>query len=402
MHMLSSASIMVKPRLRDELLACRILIIEDDPLARELLHGLFEQQGFRHIEDATHGAEGFEKTISFRPNLVITDILMPDVDGYEYCRRVRALEDKTLAQVPILVQTVLKNIAERTQVFDAGATDYLAKPAEPHEIMARSIVHLEREIMLRELRDFSHRIHQELDTARDSQRVLFPSNVLVEELSEQYSLEIHHHFTSSSELGGDFWGIMPLSETQLAVHMVDFSGHGVSAALNVFRLHALMHNLPSIDHAPGDYLQELNAILVPLLPSGQFATMFYGIIDIEEGTLAYASAAAPPPLLFHADRAHEALASDGLLLGVDAKATYETRTIPFDPGDCLLLYSDALIETPNHKGALWSVEDLAQHFKRAFPPYGDSFAFLLEEFNASCGDTLRDDLSITAFCRLKA
>ena len=91
------------------------------------------------------------------------------------------------------------------------------------------------------VRSFSDRIQQELDMARETQQVLLPSEKSIEETSRAYHLSINNYFETSSELGGDLWGFRSLSDTKLAVYLVDFSGHGVNAALNTFRLHALMH-----------------------------------------------------------------------------------------------------------------------------------------------------------------
>lgn len=141
-------------RISDDILSCRILIVEDDFLGRTMLHHIFKKAGFSAIETAETGEEGMDKLQSFRPDLVIADMLMPVIDGFEFCRRVRQDTDPEIAHMPILVQTALSQPVAKKHVFDVGASDYIAKPVDPNEIIARTRVHLERVVMMRNLRRY--------------------------------------------------------------------------------------------------------------------------------------------------------------------------------------------------------------------------------------------------------
>lgn len=383
--------------LEGELCNSLVLIVEDDAIGRAALVATFQRHGFRHIEEAVNGQLGLEKIISLKPSLVVMDVMMPVMDGIECCRRVRQHSDPTVASIPILVQTALEKPGDKARIFAAGATDYVTKPFDPREMMARAAVQLEREIMLRRLRDFNQRVAHELDTARTTQQVLMPSSAMLKDMSEHYGLDIYGHYQPCSELGGDFWGLSSLSADKLALYMIDFAGHGVGAALNVFRLHALMHSTMSAVPAPGPYLTQINSILAPLLPIGQFATMFYGVIDIKECSLAYASAGAPSPILCtHKAECHR-LESDGMLLGIADDATFETREMPLSPGDTLLLFSDALFETEDRSDTRWPVENIAEFFGKALTAeecLDAAFFELLHHFNAHYLPQLKDDLTI--------
>lgn len=389
---------------KDNLRHCGILIVEDDYLGRMVLREIFKKQGFTRIEEAENGKEALEKIHLFRPDLVILDVIMPQMDGVECCKRIRQSTDPQIANVPILFQTALDGIAEKVRLFEAGATDYLSKPIDPHEITARAIVHLEREVLTQRLREFNSRIALELDTARHAQQVLIPDDKASQEIAQDYRLRICGHYQPCSELGGDFWGFKSLSSEELAVYMVDFSGHGVNAALNVFRLHALMQAAMDTARVPGAYLSHLNAILAPMLPTGQFATMFYGIINNKRNTLSYASAAAPPPMLFSGQAAAPLLlGSTGTLLGAFRDASYEMAEVPFMPGDCLLLYSDALTETPDAHGAMAPIENwvdfLQPRLKAERDSCLESFAALLTDFQQRYAPHLTDDLTLSAYFR---
>jgi sigma-B regulation protein RsbU (phosphoserine phosphatase) len=394
----------IKNDLNNDILNSKILIIEDDYLGRVVLREIFRRQGFIHIEEAENGIEGLTKIQSFRPDLVILDIIMPEMGGMECCKLIRQNSNPQIANVPILVQTALARITDKARMFEVGASDYITKPIDPHEITARAIVHLEREIMTRHLREYNARMAQELDVARITQQVLFPSIPTIQKTEEEYSLKIYGHHQSSSELGGDFWGFRSLSKDEIAIYILDFSGHGVNAALNVFRLHALMQSANDTANNAGAHLTHLNSILTPLLPIGQFATMFYGIINIKNNMLSYASAAAPPPMLFNEQgKTCQMLEAGGTLLGAFKETIYQSTEIPFNANDCLLLYSDALFETVDNKGDIPSIESWAENFQAYLQSEKNdcqkAFSALLADFQQIYAPNLNDDLTLNAYFR---
>jgi phosphoserine phosphatase RsbU/P len=386
----------------DNIRNCKILIIEDNNVARAVLKEIFSKNGFKNIEEAENGKKGLEKTYSFRPDLIILDVVMPEMNGEECCKQIRQDNDPHIANVPILFQTSLDGALDKSRLFAAGATDYISKPVDQKELIARATVHLEREIMTNELREFNLRVMHELSTARDSQMVLIPDEISIKEMEKDYGLQIHGHYQPCSELGGDFWGFKSLSSEELAIYMVDFSGHGVNAALNVFRLHTLMQSAMDIANSPGVYLSYLNTILSPLLPVGQFATMFYGVINSKRKILSYASAAAPTPILFkHHGASHQLLETKGFLLGISKDSNYQTIEVPFSSSDCLLLYSDALTETPDKNGKMLTIEETLEIFESKlttdYQPSYESFKSLLEHFNNNHLQYIKDDLTLNTY-----
>lgn len=388
--------------IKKDILDSRILIIEDDYLGRSMIKGIFRRNGFLNIEEAENGKEGLAKVRNFRPDLIILDVIMPEMDGVECCKRIRGDTDIRITNIPIIFQTSLSGVADKTRFFEAGATDYICKPVDPNEITARAVVHLEREVMNRHLRDFKIRMSHELNTARNTQQILIPSDDDIHGMEKHYKMQICGYYQSSSELGGDFWGFKSLSSDELAVYMVDFSGHGVNAALNVFRLHALMQATVSTAQTPSAYLTHLNAILTPLLPTGQFATMFYGVINQKRKILSYASAAAPSPVLFRQKgKEYQVLESTGTVLGALKETSYKMVEMEFNSTDCLMLYSDALVETLNEHGDMLPVEHWADSFQARFKSDNDgcreSFASLLANFRQHCGSQMIDDLSLNMY-----
>ena len=325
-----------------QLRASRVLIVDDSKFNRQILARFIGWAGVQNVEFAVDGQDGLEKVESFQPHLILIDFGMPRMGGIEMTQRLR--QNPAYADLPILIQTTLNSDQQRVACFRAGATDILSKPINPGECMARVRLHLEKMLLLNEMKKFRERVQQELKLAQAMQSSLVPDGRKIHNYADPRGLRIESLFEPSSELGGDFWNIFEYSDTALGVINVDFSGHGINAAINTFRLHTIIERTPVKGRKPGEWLSEVNAALKDVLPMGQFATAFYGIFDPPTNTLLYAAAGAPSPVLGHADGSLELLDASGLFLGVSGRTKYEDRVVAFPPGSFLFTYSDALIE----------------------------------------------------------
>ncbi len=339
-----------------------ILIADDTMLSREIIASYLRADGFTNLVFAKDGEDALDQIKTHDPDLIILDIIMPKLDGYGVCKAVRA--DPAYAETPIIAQTALEENEGRTRIFDDGATDLILKPLNKAELIARTKIHLENRLLVKQLQAYQERTRSELELARDMQENLNPAPENYRSVGLDYGLRISATFQMSSELGGDMWGLVPLDAHRLGVYIVDFAGHGLGAALNTFRLHSLIWSDQLRDHEPGEYLEILNRHLKGLLPIGQYATMLYGIIDREKKTFSYASAACTSPVLGNSVSGQaKYLDGSGVPLGVIRDAKYETRTIPFGKEHFLLLYSDALIETTLDDGQFLSEEKLLEMLK---------------------------------------
>ncbi|MBF0562482.1 MAG: fused response regulator/phosphatase [Alphaproteobacteria bacterium] len=320
---------------------CRVLVVDDNKGSRMLLGALVSEVGVGHVEFAADGEAALAVVEIFQPDLVLLDVRMPRLDGFEVCRRLRS--NPSHADLPVLIQTALTGDDSRADSFRAGATDMVSKPVVPFELMARVRIHLEKVMLIRDLRQYHERVAQELTSARVMQQGLLPPASRTEALALRHNLVIASHFEASSELGGDIWDIFEIDDHRLGLFICDFSGHGVTAALNTFRLHTLARQIPP-GNTPSQWLAAINATLKPLLPPGQFATMLYAIIDTAADTLTYASAGAPSPVVGDASTSL-LLDSMGMFLGVSESATYVNHEVSLAAGGFVFLYSDALTES---------------------------------------------------------
>jgi phosphoserine phosphatase RsbU/P len=327
----------------------KILIADDEPLCCRLLAGILRRKQFTNFQFAGGGCSALEQIDLYQPDLVLLDMQMPDLTGLEVCQQVRARPE--LIDLPILVQTATVDRKEMGILFEAGATDFLSKPINPSELVARVTVHLERRSLLRELRNYRERTSQELDAARRMQFDLAPAQPIQQELAKAAGMRIGSYSRSSSEIGGDLWGLVPINATSFGIFLADFAGHGVTAALNTFRLHTLIHEHTALQHDPAGFLAMLNDRLKAVLPPGQFATFLYAVIDSSADRIRFASAGAPPPVVVLGLDGPAVLAEvSGLPLGVVRGAEYQLHERPFGPDSMLLLFSDGLSEFPDGQG----------------------------------------------------
>ena len=253
-----------------------------------------------------------------------------------------------------------------------------------------------------DLEVYGDRVARELKMARETQTVLLPDMATVQSLQETHGIHVDSRFQPSSELGGDFWGLHSLDPMHAAILMVDFSGHGINAALNTFRLHALLNSEKEFGGDPASFLEQLNKRLAPLLPPGQYATMFYGIMDLSRDQLVYASAATLSPLLFLPGE-EQPLVGDGkgFPLGMFEESTYENRELPFPQGCSLLLYSDAITEGKTRDGDRLGEQGVIDVAARCLKmaPREQLVISIAGELNKILRMPLADDLTIVCATR---
>jgi sigma-B regulation protein RsbU (phosphoserine phosphatase) len=245
-------------------------------------------------------------------------------------------------------------------------------------------------------------LNKEMQIAQRMQQALMPSAEVQAGIAAQMGITIASHFSCSAELGGDFWGCKMLSDEELAIYLCDFSGHGVAAAINTFRFHALLeHQLESYGRDPSLFMGMLNQQMHSLLQRDQFATAFYGILHLGLDTLFYVGAGSPPPLLIHEDGTSAWVDSAGLPVGINPQHHYPLQEITFDKNSMLLCYSDCLIEQPTQTGALLTapeIANLAQHHRASAEGLQQALLQPFRDANHHLPD-FADDLTITIYQR---
>ncbi|EWY39573.1 transcriptional regulator [Skermanella stibiiresistens SB22] len=329
----------------------RVLVVDESKFNQKTLARFLLWAGIHQVAFASGGQEALDMVETFAPDLVLIDITLPDMDGIEVCERLR--RKKSQMDLSILVQTVVTSDILRTICFRAGANDVLSKPINPGECIARVRYHLERRAIIQELREFRERVEKDLRMAQAMQVGIAPEEEAIAALAAKHNLDIAVHFQPCNEIGGDFWTMFEIDENRIGVLIADFSGHGIPAAINTFRLHTLItrEDVRALSLDPAAMLAKLSAGLLGMLPLGHFATALYGVIDTSADLLTFAAAGTTNPVIGDAEGLR-LLDGSGVFLGICEGEVYENITEPFPSGSFLFIYSDALVECRSPTGAM--------------------------------------------------
>lgn len=346
----------------------RVLIAEDNRGSRIILENILKDAGYSVIS-ASDGKEAWE-ILCRNPDirLLITDLVMPNMDGMELCRRIRSRQEGPYVYITML--TAHANEDTLMQSMDAGADDFLGKPVKTVELGARlraghRIVELElaQEMVLKQLQEAYDQICRDLQSAAKIQHDLLPRPGKIGRI------DFGWRFYPSNFIAGDIFNCFRLNQDYVAFYQLDVAGRGVGAALLSFSLHQRLvppsQNSVLLDDAqqpvvPSRVLTRLNENFQSSEVT-QYFTIVYGYIHFPSGRVCVSQAGHPPPLWLRRDLPPQACGDSAPPLGMSDDAGYEDLEFELFPGDRLFVYSDGLIECGNRHGELFSqarLEDL--------------------------------------------
>lgn len=371
----------------------RILVVDDLRSSRMLIGSVLKSAGFSNIDYAGDGIEALERFEAHEPDIILLDIVMPRMDGFEVSDAIR---NRFKSDVPILVQSGVQEAEQRVRAFDMGATDLVSKPINAGELISRLRLHIERRRLIARLQRYQKRMEEELHSAEGMQMSLMKEGPEVDAITQPRQARMETFYRPSYKLGGDLWDVFEIDEHRFGVLMVDLSGHGVSAAINAFRLHMLAERSEADATDPGQWLARLSDELYEILPIEHFATAFYGVFDTRDLSLTFAGAGAPTPVLRRANGNVEHLDASGLIMGCRSNGHYENQRLMLQPGDRLCLYSDALYENFDTPDGALSVEELSALIVATMEADAvDGFTIdLIKRVFGSVPESFPDDLTI--------
>jgi signal transduction histidine kinase/serine phosphatase RsbU (regulator of sigma subunit) len=309
----------------------RVLFADDNPDMRHYVAGLLEPD--YEVATVADGEAALEAARTEVPDLVLTDVMMPKLDGFGLVKELR--DDPRTAKVPIIVLSARAGSEAAVEGLDAGADDYLIKPFSATELLARIRSSLQLE---RSRREASRREQQ---IASELQQSLVPLRHF-----ESDSLEISAYYqagVSGTQVGGDWYDVIDLGLGRTALVIGDVMGRGIKAAAVMGQLRAAVRAYAGMDLAPADLLEAMDK-MVRELAGGQIVTCFYGVFDPATRSLEFANAGHLPPLI--ATGGAGACRLDDMLsapLGAGPSAIRQGRA-QLDSGDLVVLYTDGLVE----------------------------------------------------------
>jgi len=340
-----------------------ILIIDDEAYVRRSIQAYLEDRGFSVLE-AENGRRGLEIFEQAKPDLVLVDLRMPEVDGLEVLESVI----RHSPQTPIIVVSGMGIITDVIKALQLGAWDYVLKPIDDMEVLNHAIcgalekarLRRENEAYQKELEESLRKIRHDEKAGQKIQMKLLPpaTSVIGAYTFTRYVLP-------SMDLSGDFVDYFELDNDHIVFFTADVSGHGVSSALITVLLKCFMRKLiDGYQHEgnatiiqPDSVLSQLNAELIRE-DLDKHITMFYGVLNRSDHMLTFANGGQfPDPLLWN-NASVETLHRPGMAVGLFPFAEYQSYQIPL-PDDCFMaLFSDGVLEVLPQKDPTQKLEFL--------------------------------------------
>jgi sigma-B regulation protein RsbU (phosphoserine phosphatase) len=393
----------------------RILIVDDDADTRLLLSRILAGKGY-DVVTAADGLEALAVLEKERIQLVISDWLMPKMDGLELCKRIRA--SSFPGYVYVIILTAKDSKGELIAAMEAGADDYIAKPFDRNELAVRirageRVLNLERDLEDRNesLAKALSIIRKDLEAAARMQKDLLPRPGRTPS-----GLAFDWIFLPCSFVAGDTFNYMELDGDHVCFFLLDVSGHGVQAAMLSFTLTKTIGSLvtpgnlvsdrwdagrPSNLFSPVETVRDLNVRFQADEETMQYFTMIYGVMNTGSGRIRLVQAGQPPPIHMRRGREPVLVGTGGFPVGLDERATYEEVEAHLQPGERIILYSDGITDCTNGDGKEFSTDRLMGLLKKwqDLPLRG-----LMERVEESLrrwrgSDELEDDISLLAIER---
>jgi phosphoserine phosphatase RsbU/P len=368
-----------------------VLLVDDAPANIQIVNSILKD--IYKIRIATSGAKALELAkVTPPPDLILLDVMMPEMDGYEVCTRLKL--DPATHDIPVIFLTGQTEVEDETRGFEVGAVDYIHKPFSPAVVKARVHTHLVLRGIREQLAQQLLTIQKELETARQIQLSILPS-----EIPKIEGLDIAARYIPMTSVAGDFYDFIVVDEKHIGVLVADVSGHGMPAALIASMLKIALSAQAAHAAEPAQVLLGLNQALCGKFQH-HFVTAAYLYFDMQNRTLTYAGAGHPPLLLSGGPEGVRSIEENGLFLGKFSFATYTSVVLPLKAGDRVLLYTDGIPETTNPAGVEFGTDCFKQFLEKERSTSADHFADrLLEElsrWSARGSEDQDDDITIVA------
>jgi sigma-B regulation protein RsbU (phosphoserine phosphatase) len=338
-----------------------ILVVDDTPANLTLMTGLLQDD--YQVRAATSGEKALKIAFSDNPpDLILLDIMMPEMDGHEVCRRLKA--DVKAREIPVIFLTAMSEAEDEEKGLKLGAVDYITKPVSPPIALARIYTHITMHRQKKALVQSQKMLADEINEAAD-----YILSALPAELNGEIVTRWKH--IPSTALGGDAFGYHWVDEDHLAIYLLDVCGHGVGSALmSVSAINALRsQSLKGADFKqPSSVLAAINNAFLMEDHNNKFFTMWYGVYDRAKHALTYASAAHPPAFIRTGNSPDKTelleLTTGNMAVGFMEDSSFKEATLMLNAYNQLTVYSDGVYEVEKKNGDMVTLVEFADIIKK--------------------------------------
>ena len=357
-----------------------VLVVDDRPENIDLLGDILNQD--YEIKVALNGEKALKIAGSEKPpDIILLDIMMPGMDGYEVCRRLKS--DVKTQDIPVIFVTSMNEVEDEAKGLAVGAIDYITKPIRSPIVQARVKNHIElkearehlknqneileqrvedrtREVLdLQrvefELRAAQDKVENELNIAAQIQRSILPSDFPA--FPEHNEFDLYAMMLPAREVGGDFYDFFFVDDDHLAVIIADVSDKGVPAALFTMISRTTIRSIARQRKSPSQVLTETNDLLCEGNDTGMFVTVLLAYYHLPTGQLTYSNGGHNPALSFGPNGASKKLGrTHGPALGVRPGQTYMEDAETLEPRQMLVLYTDGVTEASSPQNEMFGLD----------------------------------------------
>lgn len=335
-----------------------ILVVDDSPMNLQVLIRTLNGLGHR-ILAAKDGPTALDIAKRTQPDLMLLDVTMPGMDGFEVCRELKAQPETKDTLVIFL--SARGEVSDKVSGLELGAIDYITKPIQGEEVLARVAAHLSRRHLERELRQSRDRLDKELVGAARMQRQLLPAT-----MPAHTSITFGSYYQTSRHAGGDYYDVLPLGGDRFGILVADVSGHGAPAAIVMAMIRAVVHTYPGVADDPPAVLHYINRHFEFLWDTPMYATAVYAVVDAARATLRIASAGHPLPLSARCGKGITPVTLDTTMcLLWNELSDVPCAEFPLTRGDRWLFFTDGITDRQAPDGTMFDLDRLAPALARS-------------------------------------
>lgn len=367
-----------------------VLIADDQEHIGEALKLLLRGEGFT-VEYVNAPEAALQAVQARRYEAVLMDLnySRDTTSGEEGLELVRKLQGQD-ATLPIVVMTAWGSVPLAVEAMRRGARDFVLKPWENEGLLKTLHLQVDLGRRLREHEQRRKAEEQEMEQAGKIQRRLLPQSI-----PQIPGIEIAAEWLPASAVGGDYFDVARLNEHTVALCVADVMGKGLPAALLMSNLQAAVKSAYAGSAAPVQLCETVNHILCDNSESGQFVTLFYGLVDLERKIVSYVNAGHNPPCLMRADGTQQQLTEGGPFLGEFPDLKFQQGMAHLRPGDRLALFTDGVVEAGDGSDQEFGYErlDALLAANRSLKPK-ELLEKIFREVSAFCGGAMQDDATL--------
>ncbi len=310
-----------------------VLVIDDEQINVKVLEVILTRNNY-YVLTAENGIKGRSLAIKFKPDIILLDIMMPEEDGFETCKKLK--DDPITTNIPVIFISALEDVESKIKGLSIGGIDYLTKPFEKNEVLIRVKNYLKLYYNYNRIIEEQAKRLLQIKVAQE-EILINPSEIKEANFAIKYEPIL--------EAGGDFYDVFQIAENIFEYFIADISGHDLGASFATSALKALFRQNSSLLYTIEETSGTINKILTSIFKSGQHMTGVYLRLDRTKLTLSVVNAAHLPVIIIPEKGKPYLISANSDIFGAFKNALYKSTNINVNMGDRIILFSDGLIES---------------------------------------------------------